>query len=364
MAVADNTPPAAARSGEEVFNAACAACHGTGVMNAPKLEKAAWEPRVAKGLDGLVHSAINGLNAMPPRGGNPAITDEEITNDVTYMTTQAGFDLAAGTAPAAGAEQQAAASAAAATEPAAPETPAAETQQVSAPQQAAAPEAPVAPEAPQAPAAPEAPTASEAPATPVTHLSGNDGETVYRSICFSCHDVGIANSPMLGDKNAWAARMANGVDSLYASTINGKGVMPARGGNPALTDDNLKAAVDWMLAQAGGMETAQAAPTQEPAPATEQAAPAQEAAPAAEQAAPAIDGKAIYQGLCFSCHDNGVANAPKPGDKAAWEPRIAKGMDALLNSVLNGLNAMPPKGGNPALSDDEIKAAVDWMVSQ
>jgi cytochrome c5 len=59
----------------------------------------------------------------------------------------------------------------------------------------------------------------------------------------------------------------------------------------------------------------------------------------------------------------GVANAPKFGDKAAWAPRIATGMDTLLNVALHGKGAMPPKGGNPALSEAQIRAAIEYMVS-
>ncbi|UOG90469.1 MAG: c-type cytochrome [Candidatus Thiothrix sulfatifontis] len=77
-----------------------------------------------------------------------------------------------------------------------------------------------------------------------------------------------------------------------------------------------------------------------------------------------IDGEKIYKGLCMSCHDAGIAGSPKLGDKAAWEPRIATGMDALYASSLKGKGVMPAKGGNPALSDDEVKAAVDYMVAQ
>jgi cytochrome c5 len=60
----------------------------------------------------------------------------------------------------------------------------------------------------------------------------------------------------------------------------------------------------------------------------------------------------------------GVAGAPKLGDKAAWDARIATGKEALYNSSLHGKNAMPPKGGNAALADADIKAAVDYMVAQ
>lgn len=95
---------------------------------------------------------------------------------------------------------------------------------------------------------------------------------------------------------------------------------------------------------------------------------AKEAAGDAVQAATGgADGEKVYKGLCFSCHDMGIANAPKLGDKEAWAPRIAAGMDAMHETALHGnpaKPAMPAKGGNPALSDEEVKAAVDWMVSQ
>jgi cytochrome c5 len=80
-------------------------------------------------------------------------------------------------------------------------------------------------------------------------------------------------------------------------------------------------------------------------------------------AALAADGKAVYDKTCVACHATGVANAPKLGDKAAWAPRIASGKAAMVASVKNGKNAMPPKAGNAALTDDEIGAAVDYMTA-
>jgi cytochrome c5 len=85
---------------------------------------------------------------------------------------------------------------------------------------------------------------------------------------------------------------------------------------------------------------------------------------AAAPAAVAADGKAVYDKTCVACHASGVANAPKLGDKAAWAPRIATGKDALFTSVVKGKGAMPPKAGNPSLSDAEIRAAVEFLVSQ
>jgi cytochrome c5 len=76
------------------------------------------------------------------------------------------------------------------------------------------------------------------------------------------------------------------------------------------------------------------------------------------------DGKAIYQQVCAACHATGAAGSPKMGDKAAWAPRIATGMDALYAAAINGKGVMPPKGGRADLSDADIKSAVDYMVSQ
>jgi cytochrome c5 len=80
--------------------------------------------------------------------------------------------------------------------------------------------------------------------------------------------------------------------------------------------------------------------------------------------ASAADGQAIYQQSCQSCHASGVAGAPKLGDKDAWAPRIATGMDAIMASVMNGKNAMPPKGACMSCSDDDLKAAAQYMVDQ
>lgn len=77
----------------------------------------------------------------------------------------------------------------------------------------------------------------------------------------------------------------------------------------------------------------------------------------------AADGKAVYDKTCVACHASGVANAPKFGDKAAWAPRVATGKDAMFAAVIKGKGAMPPKAGAADLKDDEIKAAIDFMVA-
>ena len=90
------------------------------------------------------------------------------------------------------------------------------------------------------------------------------------------------------------------------------------------------------------------------------------AAPAAEPAAATAEqgGEAVYSMACIACHSTGVAGAPKVGDKATWEPRLAQGMDTLVSTAVKGKGAMPPKGGHTNLSDAEIKAAIEYMLEK
>jgi cytochrome c5 len=99
-----------------------------------------------------------------------------------------------------------------------------------------------------------------------------------------------------------------------------------------------------------------------PEAAAEGAAPSAPAPAAAAQAGPP-DGKKIYEGTCIACHGTGAAGAPKFGNKADWAPRIALGIKTLLNVAMHGKGAMPPKGGNAALSEADIRAAIEYMVS-
>ena len=120
-----------------------------------------------------------------------------------------------------------------------------------------------------------------------------------------------------------------------------------------------------LLAACGKSE---APKTEAPAAAPAAAAPAAAPAPVAAVAADGGQGEALFKKTCAMCHQTGVAGAPKPGDKADWGPRIAQGKDTLYKHAIEGFNgskgAMPPKGGNPALNDDEIKQIVDFMVAK
>lgn len=127
-----------------------------------------------------------------------------------------------------------------------------------------------------------------------------------------------------------------------------------------------------LLLAACGRSEAPAAPATAPAttaPAT--TAPTEPAAaPAAANTTAAVSpaGATVYNKTCSLCHAAGVGGAPKPGDKADWGPRIAQGEDTLFKHAIEGFTGakgtMPPKGGSPSLSDDDIKAAVLHMVNQ
>lgn len=80
------------------------------------------------------------------------------------------------------------------------------------------------------------------------------------------------------------------------------------------------------------------------------------------------DGHEIFGKLCHACHETGAGGAPRISDKATWAPRVAEGEDTLVRHAIEGYTGksgvMPPKGGNPALTDDQVRATVEWMLTQ
>ncbi|WP_353192911.1 c-type cytochrome [Pandoraea pnomenusa] len=214
------------------------------------------------------------------------------------------------------------------------------------------------------------------------------GEQLYKAVCAACHASGAAGAPKVGSDD-WAPRIKQGYDEMLKIALAGKGAMPARGGTSPddVTDYEIGRAIVYMANASGGKLPEPAAPAAQ-APGATAAAPAsgapaasaadagaaataaaamaslKTAAPAAAGAGSNLDaGKKLYDTVCMACHASGVMNAPKFGDKAAWAPRIATGIDTLHNAAIKGLNAMPPKGGAANASDDDVKAAVDYMVS-
>lgn len=202
------------QSGADVFKAVCSACHATGAAGAPKAgDTAAWAPRIAQGYDTLVSHAINGIRAMPPKGGKADLDDVEVARAVVYMANQSGAKFKE---PDLKAAKPAATASAASTAASAP---------------AAAASAPPA----------TAPAAADA------------GKKLYETTCQACHGAGVAGAPKFGDKAAWAPRIKQGAATLYEHAIKGfqgkSGAMPPKGGSSA-SDDEVKAAVDYMAAAA------------------------------------------------------------------------------------------------------------------
>jgi cytochrome c5 len=124
----------------------------------------------------------------------------------------------------------------------------------------------------------------------------------------------------------------------------------------------VDASAPGVTATAAGSPSAPAATPKPAAPVVAAAIP-----PPPPAAAAKADGKKVYDTACTACHTPGIAGAPKVGDKAAWSPRIAQGANVLYEHAIKGYQGkngvMPPKGGNTALSDADVKAAVDYMTS-
>ncbi|MGV8900229.1 MAG: c-type cytochrome [Burkholderiaceae bacterium] len=205
------------------------------------------------------------------------------------------------------------------------------------------------------------------------------GGAVYTAVCAACHDSGAAGSPKFGDAGAWSARIAQGYDTLVLNATNGIRSMPAKGGNPDLDGVEVARAVVYMANKAGAAFKEPAAPAADAAAAapaadattptastaSAAATPAVAAAPAAAAAPVKVSadaGKKLYESACMACHGAGVLGAPKFGDKAAWAPRIKQGTAVLHQNAIAGIRMMPPKGGSAA-SEEEVKAAVDYMTA-
>ncbi len=206
------------------------------------------------------------------------------------------------------------------------------------------------------------------------------GEAVYAAACSACHAAGIAGAPRTGDAAAWAPRLKQGFDLLVKHAVEGFKAMPPKGGNANLDPIEVARAVAFMGNQSGGKFKEPAAPAATAAPAAAAsptavpatnvaavtaAATAPGAAAGAKGAAVAakLDGATVYASGCNVCHAAGVAGAPKFGDKSAWAPRLAQGIDGLTASVIKGKGAMPPRGAVPNASDAELRAAVTHMLA-
>ncbi len=154
-----------------------------------------------------------------------------------------------------------------------------------------------------------------------------------------------------------STRTGAGADAMTPEAIEAR-IRPVAGFE--LADASAPAASAPAAAPAAAAPAPAAPPAAAPAAA---AAPAPAAPAPAASAASSAEGKKVYDATCMVCHATGVAGAPKTGDKGAWAPRMAAGEDTLVKHAIDGLRAMPPRGGNAKLSDAQVRAAVEHMLA-
>ena len=238
--VKDLSAPVILLTGEQVYAARCTACHAGGLAGAPKFaDKAAWAPRLGQGYDVLLTHALKGKGAMAAQGGGEQ-SDVEIGRAVVYMANAAGAKFAEPAVPVAAVPAAAAAAPAATAAPATP-TPAPMAAPPPTPVPTTSSALPVA----GAVAAVAAGAAVKVAMADAPSMSGAVPK-LYTTACQACHLAGLAGSPKLGDKVAWAPRLGQGIAGLTASVVKGKGAMPPKGGSAA-SEAEIKEAVTYMV---------------------------------------------------------------------------------------------------------------------
>ena len=172
------------------------------------------------------------------------------------------------------------------------------------------------------------------------------GEQVYHEVCAGCHASGALGSPKFKEKADWGKRIAQSYPTLLDHALKGFNKMPARGGDPDLSDIEVARGVVYMTNAAGASFEPVLKKEVEPS------------------AADLAQGKVVYADNCAYCHDSGLTGAQKLTDAKAWAPLLKEGKDFLYNAAINGSFGGPAKGGNPKLSDADTRLAVDYMVAQ
>jgi len=184
-----------------------------------------------------------------------------------------------------------------------------------------------------------------------------NGKAIYDASCVACHNTGAAGAPKLGDAAAWAPRVKAGAPTLYTNAIKGKGAMPAKGGNPSLSDADVRAAVNYMISQSEGPKgaaAAKAAPAPAPAPAAAAPAPA----PAAAAPAPAP----VAVAAAASAAGSGPANTFNRLMKPAAQRNLPPPQDGIHDPENDGTHSLqPPLAAFNAFVRNNDGNRVDWV---
>lgn len=264
--------------GKAVFGQVCIGCHQIGVLGAPKAgDTAAWKKRLAKGLDTLVQHALNGFGKMPPKGGNPNLVEADVRAAIHFMAGEALVVAAPKSAP------------------------------------------------------PTAPVPAVAVATP------ERGADVVQQVCRGCHAIGVLGAPKIGNAEDWKPRVAQGEDTLVQHALSGKGNMPPRGGNAALTAAELRAAIRYMIDPPALPQPKQVARKPTPPP------------PPADPPAPAVQARADVNRFNRLLRPHTERNPPP-----------AK--DGIHDPANDGTNILqPPRVAFKSLPHGNAGNYVDWV---
>lgn len=183
---------------------------------------------------------------------------------------------------------------------------------------------------------------------PIKKGKGGIGGGIYDQYCSACHATGAGGAPKFGDATTWNTLVKDkGMDKLYYNAIHGINSMPAKGTCMTCKDEDIKAAIDYMINQSvGNNKSSSSSNLPKMKPLTLE------------------DGQRIYDANCSVCHNQGFKNAPILGDKKAWQPIVNQGFIQTYNHAVEGYKDHPAQGACSTCNNAEIKAAVKYMLDQ
>lgn len=175
------------------------------------------------------------------------------------------------------------------------------------------------------------------------------GRSVYENYCASCHNNGAGGAPLFDDVADWSARIKKqgGSGILVANAVSGYNAMPARGNCGSCTDEEIASAVQYILKHIRYRKAE---------PSIRRSKPGSRLTP--------DGGRRLYKKVCAVCHEKGQLGAPKVDDWPAWRPRLQQNFDVLFRHAIDGIRSMPARGTCYYCTDEEIIAAMKYMLSR
>ncbi len=283
-------------TGEQVYGQVCKNCHEAGLAGAPKFgDKTAWAKVIAQGQPVAVDHALKGIRAMPAKGGNPDLENVEVERAVAYMANKGGANWK------------------------------------------------------------EPPTIAP---LAVTASSERTGEQVVQATCGKCHQTGEGGAPKIGDRAAWRERAKGGYKAVLRSALKGHAGMPARGGMAELSDVEIEPR--GPVHDEFGRRQADRGGTRPRAGRSSTSGRFSRAGRRSGETRRQEDLRVDVHGLS---RRPGLPVRRNSATRRRGRRGSRPGIDTLYQVALKGKGAMPPKGGNKALPDADVKAAVDYMVA-